>query len=322
MKKILYITPHLSTGGCPKYLEYKISKLKDNHLIYVIEWQDVTGGIFVVQRNAIRQMVSDRFYSLGENKSEVLDIINQISPDIIHFEEIAESFIDYKLLKKIWSNNRNYNIYETTHSSLSSINDKIFLPDKWIFPSYYCLNRFKNKIKNKIPMGVWEMELDNKSKKDKTSARIRLGMELDYIHILNVGLFTPGKNQGELIQIAKKFLDKKVKFHFVGNQASNFQDYWYPLMSDLPENCVVWGERSDVDNFYEACDIFYFASTFELNPLVVIESLSWNIPTLMRKIHTYGDKYDNNPNVTYLTNNLLLNYDILYKKILTLENGI
>lgn len=319
MKKILYITPHLSTGGCPKYLEYKISKFKDNHFIYVVEWQDVTGGIFVVQRNAIRLMAGENFYSLSEDKSEILNIIESITPDIIHFEEIAETFVDYKILKKIWNKSRNYLIYETTHSSLSSINDKTFLPDKWIFPSNYCVDRFNNKIGKSVPVEVFEMSLETKNKKNKKEARNRLGLEQDWIHVLNVGLFTQGKNQGELIEIAKNYLDKKVKFHFVGNQAGNFQDYWEPLMKNLPTNCVVWGERSDVDTFYEACDIFYFSSIFELNPLVVIEALSWNLPVLMRKIHTYGDKYDNNPNVSYLTNNLSINSNILKEKINQLE---
>jgi glycosyltransferase involved in cell wall biosynthesis len=315
MKKVLYITPHLSTGGCPKYLEYKISKFKDNHQIFVVEWQDVTGGIFVVQRNSIRKIVGDNFYSLSQNKDEIMDIIEKTTPDIIHFEEIAESFVDYKLLKKIWNNSRNYLIYETTHSSLSSINDKTFLPDKWIFPSTFCLDRFQNKLNIDIPMEVFEMVLDKKDIKNKEDSMMKLGLDPNYIHILNVGLFTQGKNQGELIEIARKLSEERVKFHFVGNQADNFKDYWGPIMDNIPQNCTIWGERSDVDSFYEACDIFYFSSIFELNPLVVIEALSWDLPVFMRKIHTYGDKYDNNPNVTYLTNNLDLNLNILKDKI-------
>ena len=43
------------------------------------------------------------------------------------------------------------------------------------------------------------------------------------------------------------------KFHFIGNQAPNFKNYWEPLMYNKPNNCIVWGERDDVYKFYQAC---------------------------------------------------------------------
>ena len=39
--KILYITPHLSTGGTPQYLLKKIELLHDDNDIYVIEYNDL-----------------------------------------------------------------------------------------------------------------------------------------------------------------------------------------------------------------------------------------------------------------------------------------
>ena len=49
--------------------------------------------------------------------------------------------------------------------------------------------------------------------------------------------------------------NERVKFHFVGNQAINFKDYWEPIMQDFPDNCVYHGERDDVDKFYKASDM-------------------------------------------------------------------
>jgi hypothetical protein len=82
----------------------------------------------------------------------------------------------------------------------------------------------------------------------------------------------------------------------------NYEDYWGPLMKNVPSNCVVWGERDDVDKFYQAADMFYFSSTLELNPLSVKEALSYKLPCIFRKLHTYLDTYDNNPLVTYISN--------------------
>ena len=66
-------------------------------------------------------------------------------------------------------------------------------------------------------------------------------------HIINVGLWTPGKNQKYVIDIAKELYEKyghTYIFHFIGNQAPNFKEYWEPLMEDLPDNILVWGERN------------------------------------------------------------------------------
>ena len=49
--KILYITPHLSTGGAPQYLLKKIEFLNNEHDIHVIEYNDY--GAYRVQKNKI-----------------------------------------------------------------------------------------------------------------------------------------------------------------------------------------------------------------------------------------------------------------------------
>ena len=57
MQKLLFIAPHLSTGGLPQYLTKKIELLKDTYKIYLVEWSDVTGGVLVVTRNKILNLV-------------------------------------------------------------------------------------------------------------------------------------------------------------------------------------------------------------------------------------------------------------------------
>ncbi|NBP56716.1 glycosyltransferase [bacterium] len=312
-KKILYITPHLSTGGCPKYLQLKIEYFLPLHQIWVVEWNDITGEAFVVQKKRIRDLIGDKLITLYEDKSKIFEIINEIGPDIIHFEEIAESFIPYSILKKIWSPDRTYNILETTHSSLSSIKDVCFLPDKWVFPSEF--NKEKFDTRNGPEIVIWEAPIVDKQIINKRQAQEALGIRGDLIHILHVGLFTPGKNQGELIEMAKKFLEKPIQFHFVGNLAGNFEFYWKELVDNLPENCRVWGERDDVELFYEACHLFYFPSTYELNPLSVKEALSWKLPVFLRRLDTYGGKYDDNPLITYLSLDIENNFQKLENKI-------
>ena len=57
MQKILFIAPHLSTGGLPQYLTKKIELIKDEFEIYVVEWVDCTGGRLVVTKNKLLELV-------------------------------------------------------------------------------------------------------------------------------------------------------------------------------------------------------------------------------------------------------------------------
>ena len=106
MKKLLCIAPHLSTGGLPQYLTKKVELIKDEFEIYLIEWDNLTGGVLVVQKNRLQEMIpSERFFVLGEDKTELFNIIDKIQPDIIHLEEIPEYFMDFEIAKKLYNQN-------------------------------------------------------------------------------------------------------------------------------------------------------------------------------------------------------------------------
>ena len=308
MKKLLAITPHLSTGGAPQVLVKRIELIKDNYEIYVIEYSNISHS-FIIQKNRIKNLIpSENFFTLGDNKNAILDIINNIKPDIIHMEEIPEMFMDYNIAKEIYKKDRKYKIFETTHSSDYVVDNKLFFPDKFIFVSQYNCFKFN---KFGIPTEVVEYPVDKKmrSSVDKNNALKKLGLDPNYKHILNVGLFTPRKNQKYAFEIAKELENEKIKFHFVGNQAGNFEHYWKPLMENKPNNCVIWGERSDVDDFYTACDLFLFTSRGfrydkELNPLVIKEALQEDIPLFLFPLDVYCGKYDDDPDCTYMIGDL------------------
>jgi hypothetical protein len=136
MKKLLYVAPHLSTGGLPQYLYKKIELLKDEFIIYLVEWVDCTGGVLVVTKNKITQLVApERFYTLYEDKQQLIEIIDDIQPDIIHLEEIPEFFMDESIAQQIYTQNRNYKIVETSHDSSFNTDNKKFYPDKFMFVS-------------------------------------------------------------------------------------------------------------------------------------------------------------------------------------------
>ena len=297
-KRLLYICPHLSTGGQPQYVYKQIENFKDEFEIQVVEIHNSGGTAFVVQKNRIRNLVP--LHTLGEDKNDILSVIQNFSPDIIHFHEIPQFDLSTQTLDKIFSKDRNYFIVVTTHGSLTNPDEIIYQPDRYVLVSEWSRRKFEGLG---IETSVWEYPIED-YEFDKEAAQKELGFEEGWKHVLNVGLFAPGKNQKEIFDIARELEQYKIKFHFVGNQAMNFEHYWKPLLDNKPDNCIVWGERNDVDTFYAASDVFYFSSILELNPLSIKEALSYKLPSLFRRLHTYLDTYDTNPNVNYITNDL------------------
>ena len=315
--KILFITPHLSTGGGPQYLLKKIVELNNDHDVYCVEYDDITGGVFVVQRNRLKEVLGTKLITLGDTKHQLINEINKINPDIIHFEELPEYFCDVNVAEKIYVANRKYKIIETSHDSSFDINTKQFFPDRFVFVSIYQKKMF---APLKIESDVVEYPIEYKTKSDRESSLQLLGLDPNLTHFVNVGLFTPRKNQSEIVEYARRLIDQPVQFHFIGNQAVNFQYYWEPIMKDLPSNCKVWGERKDVDSFYNAMDVFLFTSKGtvkdkETSPLVIREAIGWNIQSLLYNLPVYCGMYDSYPNLNWLTHNFESNLKLIKDRI-------
>lgn len=312
-KKLLYVAPHLSTGGLPQYLYKQICHFKDEFEIEVVEIHNSGGEVYVVQKNRIRSVVP--LHTLGEDKSEILNVIKKFKPDIIHFQEIPQYDIASNILDKIFTKERAYYIVATTHGSRTQPEYITYHPDRYVLVSEWSRRKFEQ---TNVETTLWEYpiyDIRTESGLEKSTAMFQLGLDPTWKHVLNVGLFTEGKNQGEIFAIARQLEKYKIKFHFVGNQAMNFENYWGPLMRNKPDNCIVWGERDDTDVFYAACDLFYFSSKLELNPLSIKEALSYELPCIFRKLDTYLDTYDNNPLVTYITDDLNITKRILLESL-------
>ena len=275
--KILFLAPHLSTGGAPQFLLKRIESLKEytDNEYYVVEYQCHSLD-FVVQRNAIKSLLAENFTTLYEDKMELFKVIEQWQPDIIHIDEPSER-LDRQMIAKLYDPNRKYRIVETCHDiSFNPDDEKLFHPDLYAFCTPYHEQTFAN-MESKFVTIQYPID------KQEVNA-VRYGK-----HVLNVGLWTRGKNQAEGLEIARRY--PNMTFHFVGNQAGNFKDYWEPLMKDIPDNVKIWGERKDVDTFMEMADIFMFNSTWECNPLVLREAISYGLPIIARNLPQYGDMF-------------------------------
>ena len=302
--KLLYVAPHLSTGGMPQYLYEQAKHFANEFDIEVVDVTNSGGAAFVVQKNKISELFPVHTLS---DRMDLLKVVKRVNPDIIHYHEVPQDFLPKDVLDVLFAEDSTYFNVVTTHSSYTDPDLIKYHADRYVFVCEWSRQKFAHLG---IDSDVWEYPIINHVV-DKKAAREKLELDDSFKHVLHVGLFTPGKNQGELFEIARQLKDEKILFHFVGNQAGNFKEYWKPLMANKPNNCIIWGERNDVETFYSAADLFYFPSKFELSPLSIKEALGHGLPCMFRRLHTYLDMYDNNPQVTYITEDIEKNKQLL-----------
>ena len=320
MKKVLHITPHLSTGGLPQFLLSLLRSTNDLVENYCVEYACHSLD-FVVQRNQVIELMTSRFHSLPDDKFHLLNLIKEIKPDVIHFQEFPEYFMDSNLTKEIYNVDRDYVLIETSHDSSFSHKGKVWFPDRLALISQWQINEF---TPLGIPITLLEADVIYRERPNRNQGLRKLGLDPQKIHILNVGLWTSRKNQKEGIQYAKYFHEvlqnDRVQFHFVGNMADNFYEYWSPLMKEVTPNVKVWGERKDVENFYSCMDIFLFTSRGyahdkETSPLVLKEAIGWQMPIFMYNLPVYLNYYDKFNGIKYLMDDVTKNAEMLNKNI-------
>ena len=254
----------------------------------------------MVQRNKIKSELKNKFYSIQEHDLNLLHLIEGINPDIIWIEVFGETFIKSKEMDYIYKKDRTWKNLESTHTSSDLSHLKTYVPDKFIFVSKHSELMYKD---IDTESDLIEYPVDYKSKQTGRN-RLLLGFDDKYVNIINIGIFTPGKNQGYAFDIARNLIDYKIKFHFVGNQAGNFKDYWKPILDNKPNNCIIHGEKDNVDEFIQASDLLLFTSKEELNPLVLKEAMEYKLPTLAFNLDSYHGSYNDSETISFLTGDL------------------
>ena len=320
---ILFLAPHLSTGGMPAFLLKRIESLSKytNANVSVLEWCDYS-HTFVVQKNKIIELVGDNYYNFGSlyspekgihgEKKDLIEFLYEKKFDIIHIEEIPEGFdsfnpFDKKLLKKLYNKKHPWKIVETCHNMyFDPDKDKLYEPDGYACVTQHHIDKtFKNRsaLKSLISFPI---DKSIQSKKSRDEILDEMGyLKKGEFHIINIGLWTPGKNQKYALNIAKSLYEKygfTYIFHFLGNQAPNFEEYWKPLMKDIPPNVNIWGERNDIDKFFGFADLMLFTSDWECNPIVLKEAISNNTKIMAFNLDHYGNEYL--PYIVPLTNDV------------------
>jgi autotransporter strand-loop-strand O-heptosyltransferase len=310
-KRILFLAPHLSTGGMPEFLLGRLKALIDEPSVelHVVEFT-CYATTYVVQRDQIRQMLGDRFHEIGhlgsmedsEREERLKQIISQIQPDVIHIEESPEAFDGFNKMSEecqswIYQSSHPWRIVETCHNIwFNPRENKRISPDAYLFVTpHHTLETFSEEPSEKFE-AFYPIIPQTKSELQRRKSLEILELEhlSDAKHLINIGLWTQGKNQGEAVEWARTLEQQypgQYQFHFIGNQAENFESYWGPIMQDLPPNVHIHGERNDINTFYQLADGVVFNSTWECNPLALRQALGYPIPVMARNLPQYHSMY-------------------------------
>ena len=295
---LLAIGQHLSTGGSCEYMLKFLETFKDDYDdIKVIEFSNF-GDTLRIHKDKIKDLVGkENVICFGdlhtpmdkwiEEHRELKNVINEYSPDTIWFNELPSGF-EYKqpekeLMDWVYREDRPYDIICTTHNNKAFVRDErqsintlpFYEPDKFVFCTKL---HFEFSKDIDIPKELWEYPIENHIRPDRKETLSKLGLEDydNYYHILQVGIVNANKNQKFSVDLSKKLINKKVMFHFIGNDTMiegsgvSYEDFKLP-------NIRYWEERYDVDNFMSCMDLFLFPSLRELNPLSVKQALSWGM---------------------------------------------
>ena len=127
-----------------------------------------------------------------------------------------------------------------------------------------------------IPLGI-DLAVYADWENRRTEFRRELAVDADEILVGIVGRLTEIKNHEMFLRVAadfKKSSQAKVKFVIIGDGHLRSQLESQVEVSDLRNEVLVLGSRSDSENFYPALDIVALTSRNEGTPLSIIEGMA------------------------------------------------
>ena len=107
----------------------------------------------------------------------------------------------------------------------------------------------------------------------------------DYINVIQVGRFTPVKNQLFTVELARELKNrgKKIRFLCVGNTGDDYEVQVKSRIKEysLENEVLLLGVRKDIDVLMRKASAFILPSLYEGMPLVLIEAQASGLPCVV-----------------------------------------
>jgi glycosyltransferase involved in cell wall biosynthesis len=303
MKKInvIHIIPNLKSGGAERLtldICTYLSKNIEFNLKLLLIYNDIEFNlleninIYLLNEKCSLSILKKNTF----NTNEINSILNSFKPDIIHthlFE--AEILGRYKLLKDcVYISHIHDNIkqYSTNLNFFKKNNLTNLFEKKWIYKSYksvdnkfivisndskqYCKKLLPKKLKKNIHF------LPNAIDFQKFYHEKSIESSASTLKIISVGSLVEKKNHRFLIEIAKEFRIRDVKFeiNIFGNGP-----LFLKLQSEIKENKLekyifLHGKTLNIEKELKKSDYFIHPATYEPFGLVILEAMASGLPVI------------------------------------------
>lgn len=324
MVKILFVINYYRFGGPSKVIgnimtsldkkKYKITLLtltKGNNEESINLLKE--NGIEVIQCNYPHSMIS-----IIKNYNKIINIINNISPDIIHTNGVLNSMIvsnnkiDSKKITTVHSN-----IYEDFISAYGSIKGKMYIRlllstlkkyDSVVACSKSVYNSLTGKVNN---LYYVNNGIDSRPVTKSSNVRDELKIPKDATVYIYCGALNKNKRIRELVKMFKNNLKPDEYFIILGRG-----EFFEEIKKYEDKNILVLGYRTNINDYLSSSDIYVSYSASEGFSISVIEALNNGLLLLLSDIPSHNDCMDID-NKVYLgelfnENNFLEKKELLY----------
>lgn len=188
---------------------------------------------------------------------------------------------------------------------------RIFMCSHVMSRAYQNLAGISDRRISVIPNGINRSVFHDVAPSEKPAIRQRLGLPAEGPIVLCVSSIVPRKGIDLLIEAWKTILPAhpSAKLVIVGSnqvrptfepwermEVQRYQDAIRSSISDLadPSSVILTGEVANVQNYYQAADVFAFTSHKEGLPSAVLEAMSSGLPSVLAPFHGFpepGEEY-------------------------------
>lgn len=214
-------------------------------------------------------------------------LIKAVKPDIIHCHLGANSFASLLIAKMHGAKHRIIHIHEERHNETFKKRLKINLARMVYTDGLACSDgagkyMFGNKTQFKIFNNAINSSIFRFSETCRNKIRKSLGINNDIILYGHVGRLAPEKNHSFLLETFKIIHDEnpKTKLLLIGDGRIKQQVIEKINSLKLQKSVILLPANKNIQEYYQAMDIFLFPSAFEGFGMALVEAQASGLPCI------------------------------------------
>lgn len=310
--KVIEIVSGINFGGVESFLYSYFSNMNlDNYEIIMVTHDTPNlNNQRMFEKLGIKILkVTPKRESLLKNLKELHHIFKQEKPDIVHAHMTLSNWASLLIAKKLNVKTR------ISHSHLAlnnkSFKEKIYSKLTCMYANIYVactvdaagyLYGKKNITKTIIIKNAFDTKKFKYDEERRKKIRNNLNLK-DEIVIGNVGRFSEQKNHKRIIEIFNYYLtiNNNSVLLLIGSGEDKEKIVGLIKSYNIDDKVIFLGNKTNIEDYYQAMDIFLFPSLYEGLGIVLIEAQISGLPCIVSDVIPIESKVSDL--ITYLNLN-------------------